>query len=176
MYCYIPFDLHVLSTPPAFILSQDQTLRKKITLSSVSYGFSSRQGLSFSSYHFSVVKVLLTERELPASCRPVKAPERGTIIPMLSTSAIRLLLPLMGFSLFSCIDLSGDEISCFWLAYLLYAFQLFCQGPISKLVSQRFQNLLLSTAKRNYMHLSHWVKPFQYHFTFFKVKDSTSLR
>ena len=25
-----PFDLHVLSTPPAFILSQDQTLRKRI--------------------------------------------------------------------------------------------------------------------------------------------------
>ena len=25
-----PFDLHVLSTPPAFILSQDQTLRKEI--------------------------------------------------------------------------------------------------------------------------------------------------
>src|SRR5512139_1176518 len=24
-----PFDLHVLGTPPAFILSQDQTLRKK---------------------------------------------------------------------------------------------------------------------------------------------------
>ena len=24
-----PFDLHVLSTPPAFILSQDQTLHKK---------------------------------------------------------------------------------------------------------------------------------------------------
>ena len=24
-----PFDLHVLSTPPAFILSQDQTLRLK---------------------------------------------------------------------------------------------------------------------------------------------------
>jgi hypothetical protein len=23
-----PFDLHVLTTPPAFILSQDQTLRK----------------------------------------------------------------------------------------------------------------------------------------------------
>jgi hypothetical protein len=30
--------LHVLSTPPAFILSQDQTLRKKITLMGVSYG------------------------------------------------------------------------------------------------------------------------------------------
>ena len=26
----LPFDLHVLSTPPAFVLSQNQTLRKKI--------------------------------------------------------------------------------------------------------------------------------------------------
>ena len=52
------FDLHVLSTPPAFILSQDQTLRKKISLFRVlSYGFKKRQGLSYSSYHFSVVKV-----------------------------------------------------------------------------------------------------------------------
>ena len=25
-----PFDLHVLSTPPAFVLSQDQTLQKKL--------------------------------------------------------------------------------------------------------------------------------------------------
>jgi hypothetical protein len=25
-----PFDLHVLSTPPAFVLSQDQTLQTKI--------------------------------------------------------------------------------------------------------------------------------------------------
>ena len=25
-----PFDLHVLTTPPAFILSQDQTLRKEL--------------------------------------------------------------------------------------------------------------------------------------------------
>jgi hypothetical protein len=25
----LPFDLHVLSTPPAFVLSQDQTLRRK---------------------------------------------------------------------------------------------------------------------------------------------------
>lgn len=33
----IPFDLHALGTPPAFILSQDQTLRKKFTLASVYY-------------------------------------------------------------------------------------------------------------------------------------------
>ena len=26
---HIPFDLHVLSTPPAFVLSQNQTLREK---------------------------------------------------------------------------------------------------------------------------------------------------
>src|SRR5262249_53727540 len=40
-YCYksTSFDLHVLGTPPAFILSQDQTLRKKFfTLASVVYG------------------------------------------------------------------------------------------------------------------------------------------
>jgi hypothetical protein len=27
----VPFDLHVLSTPPAFVLSQNQTLRKVIS-------------------------------------------------------------------------------------------------------------------------------------------------
>ena len=26
-WCYHPFDLHVLGTPPAFVLSQDQTLK-----------------------------------------------------------------------------------------------------------------------------------------------------
>ena len=29
----LPLDLHVLGTPPAFILSQDQTLQKRICLS-----------------------------------------------------------------------------------------------------------------------------------------------
>ncbi len=50
-----PFDLHVLSTPPAFILSQDQTLRKIVTFSGVVYGVYERQ--SISSYHSSIVKV-----------------------------------------------------------------------------------------------------------------------
>ena len=27
---WTPFDLHVLSTPPAFVLSQDQTLRQEL--------------------------------------------------------------------------------------------------------------------------------------------------
>ena len=31
-----PFDLHALDTPPAFILSQDQTLRSKYSLALVS--------------------------------------------------------------------------------------------------------------------------------------------
>ena len=29
-YHFSPFDLHVLSTPPAFVLSQDQTLNKMV--------------------------------------------------------------------------------------------------------------------------------------------------
>ena len=33
-----PFDLHVLSTPPAFILSQDQTLRKRKMLQQAGIG------------------------------------------------------------------------------------------------------------------------------------------
>ena len=56
-----PFDLHVLSTPPAFILSQDQTLRQKTP-----FGVSLRiwcitieNDRASSSYHSSVVKVLI---------------------------------------------------------------------------------------------------------------------
>ena len=46
----VSFDLHVLSTPPAFVLSQDQTLRKEFLVS-----FSSRLGEteSFGSTYFS---------------------------------------------------------------------------------------------------------------------------
>jgi hypothetical protein len=32
-WCYHPFDLHVLGTPPAFVLSQDQTLKLNLFLS-----------------------------------------------------------------------------------------------------------------------------------------------
>ena len=32
----VPFDLHVLSTPPAFILSQDQTLNKMVSIQPLS--------------------------------------------------------------------------------------------------------------------------------------------
>ncbi len=59
------FDLHVLGTPPAFILSQDQTLRKKfytsfdVIASNSSY---SPERQCITSYHYSVVKVLLIER------------------------------------------------------------------------------------------------------------------
>ena len=34
---WIPFDLHVLSTPPAFVLSQDQTLQDILELSASSF-------------------------------------------------------------------------------------------------------------------------------------------
>src|SRR5678809_593023 len=91
------FDLHVLSTPPAFILSQDQTLRMTSTSlpegrpvyvwrlvidcrvhdpavgSTVPPKWNSHPKLLtmvLSSYHSSVVKVPLAPRILPA-------PERG---------------------------------------------------------------------------------------------------
>ena len=59
-----PFDLHVLSTPPAFILSQDQTLRINILYAHLSvlelHVFLSLSRIHRSStfYHSSVVKVL----------------------------------------------------------------------------------------------------------------------
>ena len=54
------FDLHVLGTPPAFILSQDQTLRKVILpseLLSLDELRSLNQLLLHDSCHFSIVKV-----------------------------------------------------------------------------------------------------------------------
>jgi hypothetical protein len=59
--CSAAFDLHVLGTPPAFILSQDQTLRKNFTSLRMLFPFlpNSPSFLRFpSSCHSSVVKVL----------------------------------------------------------------------------------------------------------------------
>jgi hypothetical protein len=57
----IPFDLHVLGTPPAFILSQDQTLRK-FTFRVLTQARLGTQSTRVSSYHSSVVKVLPKRR------------------------------------------------------------------------------------------------------------------
>ena len=58
-----PSDLHVLGTPPAFILSQDQTLRKSFIsafLHSLRFLLLPFSRLHFSSsYHSSIVKVLV---------------------------------------------------------------------------------------------------------------------
>ena len=52
------FDLHVLGTPPTFILSQDQTLRKTNTISGVDYEiYILNRTLRYTSFHSSVVKV-----------------------------------------------------------------------------------------------------------------------
>ena len=48
---WIPFDLHVLSTPPAFVLSQDQTLRKNL----VFFRYASLQLRVASSAHMSAL-------------------------------------------------------------------------------------------------------------------------
>jgi hypothetical protein len=59
-YCYknTSFDLHVLGTPPAFILSQDQTLRNNFSLLRVVVTDLLESTEVVASYHFSVVKVL----------------------------------------------------------------------------------------------------------------------
>ena len=59
--CSFTFDLHVLSTPPAFILSQDQTLRKDTSNPHSQIGIR-RIGrvllLTLLSYHSLIVNVL----------------------------------------------------------------------------------------------------------------------
>ena len=87
-----PFDLHVLSTPPAFILSQDQTLRNSFfILADVVYGFLHRNDrVSFVSYHFSVVKVLCSSKgqillALSHSCQGL-----SNKLPMILSSAVIL--------------------------------------------------------------------------------------
>ena len=45
---HLPFDLHVLSTPPAFILSQDQTLLKKVNPSGSNFTSTSYAALGVS--------------------------------------------------------------------------------------------------------------------------------
>ena len=59
---YSPFDLHVLGTPPAFILSQDQTLRIILfcifrCVMFIHFTLWNSTGSSLSSYHSSIVKV-----------------------------------------------------------------------------------------------------------------------
>ena len=70
------FDLHVLSTPPAFILSQDQTLRRNFVIRLLtqpdrrrSFASPQRSDSSslVSSYHSSVVKVPAFARRLVSS-------------------------------------------------------------------------------------------------------------
>ena len=54
----LPFDLHVLGTPPAFILSQDQTLRMILTgLLSFMFVLTSSSLLFFFRLHSSVVNL-----------------------------------------------------------------------------------------------------------------------
>jgi hypothetical protein len=70
-----PFDLHVLGTPPAFILSQDQTLHSFFSMTLAIVVFDGSPSLT-TSYHSSVVKVPLDKRSmLPHHLALVKTPE-----------------------------------------------------------------------------------------------------
>ena len=69
MLLHLSLDLHVLGTPPAFILSQDQTLRNIFSPFQVSFLTGFLTPTYFASYHSSIVKVL------PA-CHPTPPPSQ----------------------------------------------------------------------------------------------------
>ena len=65
-----PFDLHVLGTPPAFVLSQDQTLQFDVpvsskTLTQINYGYYTRNHLT--AIWLSKTKSCRLLRETPCS-------------------------------------------------------------------------------------------------------------
>jgi hypothetical protein len=75
----IPFDLHVLGTPPAFILSQDQTLRKYPGFDTTSSQLVSHCFFSVSLSHYPIVKLLCLPvfladfSRLPTPLQPVNS-------------------------------------------------------------------------------------------------------
>jgi hypothetical protein len=90
-----PFDLHVLGTPPAFILSQDRTLRIYLHASfNASYPLTHRN-LKCPSYHSSVVKVLAGVQLVQTKCRcldlPRHRPARPTSLWLWSLTLWRLV-------------------------------------------------------------------------------------
>src|SRR6266496_1731577 len=142
-YCYksTSFDLHVLGTPPAFILSQDQTLRKKFfTLASGCLRIFYWIDKVVASYHYSVVKVRVTKRAAFYTSRLGLSRHQQTKTPMSLSFDIgssdckthRLVSLTRDFSVF--IDLSGgrDLVECTGEC-LLYVFSSFCQEVIRQL-------------------------------------------
>jgi hypothetical protein len=79
-----PFDLHVLSLPPAFALSQDQTLRFDERLFRL---VTAIQFLTeFTSIDCSTVYVSFLKRSPPKSLRPVRRPVRKNLAAYVSLS------------------------------------------------------------------------------------------
>ncbi len=88
------FDLHVLSTPPAFILSQDQTLRNILLLSTASAVFCSFDRVNFYVVFFPVTFQLLRfsfKFTANKNRHPFLSPDVGT--ETYFTSRLSLLLP-----------------------------------------------------------------------------------
>ena len=76
-YHLTPFDLHVLGTPPAFILSQDQTLMLKFYVSSETFKILIRKKFSRSKWTWLSIFILLLNRvvRIPGSS-PFASPLR----------------------------------------------------------------------------------------------------
>ncbi len=111
---WLSFDLHVLGTPPAFILSQDQTLRKNFNMSCdmfeslLNCGSLLKTQALLTSYHYSVVKVrrkhrgwIVTIRQKPVKAdRQQKGPTPFALKHRGQPSVLRCLLYVRGSSYF----------------------------------------------------------------------------
>jgi hypothetical protein len=80
-YCYnVSFDLHVLATPPAFVLSQDQTLRL-IPGSRTTGARTGPCGICFSDSSAPAETVRLLESPSATAFHPSRSPRRATENP-----------------------------------------------------------------------------------------------
>ena len=123
-----PFDLHVLSTPPAFILSQDQTLRKKnlSLFRAFDYGVKQTTGVVvFLPITFQLLRFWQPSEQTPASSWPAKVLREKERPTPLSTSARQILHT---FTLwrensleFLSICRGTKSFLCHWLAYYMQA-------------------------------------------------------
>ena len=72
---WIPFDLHVLSTPPAFILSQNRTLHKKTFMKNIRIDDSQNKNRRARPIRKDALKKNLTPHQtLPGTQPPHKRP------------------------------------------------------------------------------------------------------
>ena len=167
--CSSPFDLHVLGTPPAFILSQDQTLRR-ICIQSLDCLhllrclflkiYSSELTEFRLSSHSSVVKVrvLMYPRQRSWAYR-----QNDRCLCLLHSNIGYLFAVPLGLPFFGCdffIDLPLGEVASLTACFIVHPVSFFVKGFARLFVrhSQTAGASLTHTAKQNYTSIWQVVK------------------